>query len=103
MTGIIRKIIQTRTSLDKEFFVPDQEVIDRVNEYADENKCSKYEQYTSEDGLTNTIKIDFFDLDYYAEMGNESIMMDSADKRHSHCVINDISYRIEETDYEKSV
>jgi len=100
MTGIVRKIIQTRTSLDKEFFVPDQEVIDRVNEYADENKCSKYKQYTSEDGLTNTIKIDFFDLDYYAEMGNEQIMMDSADKRHSHCVINDISYRIEETDYE---
>ena len=50
MTGIIRKIIQTRTSLDKEFFVPDQEVINRVNEYADENKCSKYKQYSSEDG-----------------------------------------------------
>jgi hypothetical protein len=29
--------------------------------------------------------------------------MESADERHGHCVINNISYTIEETDYETSV
>jgi len=103
MTGIIRKIIQTRKSLNEEFFIPKQAVIDRVNEYAAAKKCSEYKQFTSEDGFTNTIVINFFDLDYYAEMGNEPIMMESADERHGHCVINNISYTIEETDYETSV
>jgi hypothetical protein len=101
MTKIVRKIIQKRPSLDVEFFTPTDEVISRLNEYAAQGKSEPYKSYISSDGLEKTIELVFNSLDYFAEMGNETLMLNSSDKRHLYCEKHNICYKIEEKEIEE--
>jgi hypothetical protein len=100
MTNVVRKVIQTRPSIDVDFYVHTQEVVDLINEYAKKGKTAQYKTYTSSDGLTYTMETNFYDLDYYYELGNEPIILDAMDKRQTHCENNNISYTVEETNGE---
>tara|TARA_B100001113_G_scaffold277896_1_gene232564 strand:- start:364 stop:636 length:273 start_codon:yes stop_codon:yes gene_type:complete len=83
-----RKLIQQRPNTGVEFYVPEANIINIINDNG-----GNFQQVTSDDGLTLTISMTFSDEVYSAMLVNETLLNDMT-KRQKYCEDNSISFNV---------
>ena len=91
----IRRLLQTRPNINKNFFVPDNDINNLIESYKSLGKILEYTSVTSDDELNNTISIKFNTIDDWNEFQLEAVADTSARARIDYCSSNSISWSVE--------
>ena len=91
-----RILIQTRPSVDVEFYKPDTVALNKINEYVNAGKSSALVTTYSDDNLTKTLSLTFNTDEDYNNFKMEDVMITTSEARTKYCEKNFISFSVEE-------